>query len=186
MDKETKLKLFQEGLQSYVDALSAIRGLCAEVCSQSQSVLERNLNDLRGTLQRDIQPEWIQPYVSPNCVDKPDWDGMSAWVTAKVGVQDLCGIYAGLFWQARDGEEVEPRVCVDLEIYNRQIFHRVLEQLRGIAGDRVQSVPRWNELRIWEPISPTNAADFSDRLDRITKEWTTLLRQIPPEVFARP
>lgn len=182
MDKAKSFALFHQGLRSYVDALSAIRQFCGEVCSESMSVLEANLEGLRQTLQCEIQPG--TPNVRPNCIDPIDWDGMEAWAMARVEAQDLCGIYAGLYWQVKNGAEPTPGVCVSLRFNKIQLFEATGERLRKVAGDRIQSYRPSKELWIWEPIDPTDADEFTDRLDRITKEWIKLLRQIP-ELFAR-
>jgi hypothetical protein len=186
MEKETSLTVLQEGLQSYVDAVSGIREFCGDVCSKSRSVLEANLEDLRKTLQHEILPDWITHSVWPNCVDPLNWDGTEAWAMAMVDAQDLCRIYAGLHWQAKDGAEPAPGVCIGLSFNRIQLFDPTWEHLRRLAGDRIQKYRPSRDLWLREPINPTEAADFSDRLDRITKEWIKLLRQIPPEVFAQP
>jgi hypothetical protein len=186
MDKEANFAVFQEGLKSYAVALSAIRELCGEVYSKSRSVLEANVEDLRQTLQREIQPVWITPKVWPNCIDPTDWDGRDAWAMAVADARDLCDIYAGLYWQVKDGDEPTPGVCVGLTFKRIQLFLATWEHLRRVAGDRIQSYRPTRELWIWEPIDPKDAAEFGDRLDTIMKEWITLLRQIPPEVFTQP
>jgi hypothetical protein len=186
MDKKENFEVFKEGLRSFLDAMSAIREFCDEVYSVSRSVLEANLNDLRQTLQREIQSDWITTHVRPNCVDPIDWDGMTASAMARVDAQDLCRIYVGIYWQAENAAELKPGTYVGLEFHGGvPLFLATLEHLRRVAGDRIKSYRPWKELWIWEPIDPTDAAEFGDRLDRIMKEWIKLLRQIPPEVFAR-
>ena len=186
MNQNANFNLLQEGLQSYVDALLAIREFCREVGSKSRRVLEANVDDIQQILHRELRADSMTDFVSPNCLAPAVWDGTWAWATAKLSVPDLCDIYVGLLWRVEANGIPRPGVVVDFAFYDRQLFVKLSQLLRDLAGERVQPTKTYKELMIWEPIDPANAENFTDRLAAITKEWVDLLRKIPPEVLPAP
>ena len=184
MNQDANLNLLREGLQSYIDALTAIREFNRAVYSISRKVLDANVDDLERNLRRKLQRDSVALYVSPAGASLDTWDGTWAWVAAKVPAQDLCTGYFGLSWRGEGGEPPKPGATVDFEFsgLDRPHFNTFSQHIKSLAGERILP-PYGRELKIWESIDPANAASFSDTLDAITKEWIALLGQIPAEDY---
>jgi hypothetical protein len=184
MNQDTDLSLFQEGFQSYIDALAAIKEFNRAAYSRSRKVLEANSDDLERNLRRRLERDSVTLYVSPAGASLDTWDGTWAWVAAKVPARDLCTGYFGLCWRGEGGEPPKPGAFVDFDFWGleKPLFNTFLQHLKSLAGERILP-PYGRELKIWESIDPANAASFSDTLDAITKEWIALLGQIPAEDY---
>ena len=185
MNKDTNLNLFQDGLQSYPDALVAIKEFCREVLSRSRRILEANLDNLGQALHSELDSHSISDYVWPNWPPPVTWDGTSAWIAAKLPVGDLCGVYLGLLWPAEGGKPSRPGIAVDFELYQKPVFNTLSKKFRSLAGERIQLPYHW-ELMMWEPLDPANAVSFGEKLDSILKEWIKLWSQIPPTDYQTP
>ncbi len=182
MDEDTNLNLFQEGLQSYFDALAAINEFQCEVHSRSRQVLEANFDRLGEALHANLERDLISNFVGPTW---GSWDGTYAWIAAKLAVRDLGNVYLGLHWRAEDGKPVGPGVAVDFELWQTRVFRPLSQKLRSLAGDRMLA-PFQRELTIWEPLDPVNAVSFGETLNSILKEWIELWSKIPPADYQTP
>jgi hypothetical protein len=177
--------LFQEGLESYLEALGALRGFCQEVLSKSRTVLQANLGDLAVALHRQLELTSVTDYVWPPTLVVPaDWDGTIAWIAAKLPVRDLCNFYLGLLWRAKEGSVPEPGAVAAFEVYPKATFNVVSERIRSLAGDRVELNRRYNEIFIWQQFGPSNAANFSEALESIMREWIGLWHRVPPADYS--
>jgi hypothetical protein len=176
MGLENNLDFLREGLNSYMNAMLALKQFQLEVQKKSKKVLEQNLKDLGQALGTRLEATAIQPYVNPSHPSK--FDGTYAWITSR-----LCNVprldsaesaHFGLRWREIDGEAV---LGVAAGFWFRTASDgNAAKNAFGRGGDGLIYDPfGWY---FWDALPPEDAKSFEAKLDGLIKKWVELWREV--------
>jgi len=175
-----RLKLLNEGIDSYLDAMVAIREFRREIQSKAQEVLKKRLPELCEAMRVDFSEmrDQIRMYAEPDELGE-GWEGNWAWVAVRTrGRNDLISdCYFGMEIQKSEEEGTcVGKVSVTMTAKTEETLDQILSQIRSKAQELSEGIPQNTEqtdLALTDRISPETGgmASFEQKLDKLIGLW---------------
>jgi len=167
---EAERLLLEEGVDSYVPAVSAILAFRELVQSRCQQVVEHRLAEYRAAL--GVPPDKCLPQSSEWPPTKK-WDGKQAYLGVEIKDFGIPGalLYHQLYWELGEGEHWTTGVGASIWLGQRDQLERLWNAFHPHPG-----LTRWktNVIGLHEQVSRTEVADFDKKLDGVLCQWIKL------------
>lgn len=175
-------EFLSQGIESYLQALVAIREFRRAMQRQARAVAEPRLPDLVAALGGGAADAatGVADYANPSTIsDRGDWPGDHAWIAVTAKLAGFGVWYLGMLWHRPNDQatDAKPGVVATMDTGRAEVRNRLVARLEveGLAHGH----NFWgNEVSLWRPISPDQAGEFPARLDALIVDWTNFWRTV--------
>lgn len=160
-------QLVESGLDSYLNALTAVREFQKIIIEKSRRVLEEKLNDLSKAMGIYVKREEIKDYTYPPELTNKEL-GVNEVVGIKFSKEVMSYCIFGLYFEREDLECVtEVFVSMATDKASQRDF--LLEHCKKVSPDF--SNENWNEIWLSMSISKEEINNFEVKLQDLIDKW---------------
>jgi len=178
----------ERGLETYCDALRAVRHFQRSVQKTSFDVLTRHLGNLSTALGVPLDPAMIEPYLNPKPVGRPndpewksadEWEG-GGWVAVMLPCpQPLWRLYSGIAWDVMPDGSERGTATVDFEAYRVPTKENLLRRVKDLNPPVRFDVGTWSrEVYMRDALVPKEMQQLGSKLADLLDEWARFFREI--------
>jgi hypothetical protein len=172
---EGRRQLLEEGVRSYLDAVTALIEFQKEVQSKCRRVLEKHVDDYSAALKlkEPLRKADIKPFVWPKF---EKWDGKSWSIGAYAARRNIFGIN---YWEAVSALEYETEA--GLLCWTGELYYPV--KLAGNLGRRIHRLnPKvlvdGQYCYLQHDLQNEEAATFDTPLEALLQQWIRLWKKV--------
>lgn len=166
-EKETALnQLVENGLGSYLDALTAVREFQKEIIKRSRKALEGKLDDLLKAMGIDVDREEIKDYLYPEKLANEEL-GVEGWAAVTFSKESVY-CHFGLSFAREDSKCITK---VSVSMYTDKASQRdfLLEHCKKVSRDFDNYYG--NNIALFMAISKEEINNFEVKLQEIIDKW---------------
>lgn len=170
--EKARNQLVEDGLGSYLDALTAVREFQNEIIKRSRGALEKKINDLSRAMGISIGREEITNYITPvsNKEELGDW----GWVVVTFSKETVY-CYFGLSFDRKDSKCVT-QVFVSMWAAKASQRDFLLEHCKNVSPDFENY--DWNYIGLFMPISKEDINNFEAKLQELIDKWIEVWKKV--------
>ncbi|MCX5814423.1 MAG: hypothetical protein NT178_18060 [Proteobacteria bacterium] len=167
--------LLEQGMQSYLFALLTVQQFRVEVQKRTLNALTGKIKELGDAMGRDIDESWLKPYINPDGLSDPGYDGSRAEVSLKLFVAPV-DCYFGMRFEL-DGEgKTESYVTVNMWPWTKEQMHFLLQKTKEVTDDFNNNMG--NEIEIREILNPAEHEFFEKKLIALIDKWIAVWKKV--------
>lgn len=170
--EEMRNQFVENGLDSYLDALTAVREFQKPIIERSRRALEEKLNDLSKAMEIDVKREEIKDYTYPAKLADKEL-GVEGWVAVTFSKEPVY-CYFGLSFEREDSKCVT-KVVVLVYTYTASQRDFLLEHCKKVSKNFTKD--NWN-ISLDMPISKEEINNFEAKLQDLIDKWIEVWKKV--------
>lgn len=178
----------ERGLETYCDALRAVRHFQRSIQKTSFDVLTRHVGNLSTALGVPLDAARIEPYLNPKPVGRPndpewknadEWEG-GGWVAVMLPCpQPLWRLYCGIAWDVLPDGSEQGTARVDFEAYWVPTKENLLRRVKNLKPPIRFDLDTWDrEVYMSDLLVPKEMQQLASKLTNLLDEWARFFREI--------
>lgn len=170
-----QLDLLNEGVNSYLDALVAIREFRREVQSRTRKVVEYRLDELSGVMGVSLKRDQIVKHINPDGI--PDnFDGNWAWIAARIKIIDPLPLdcYFGMFFRR---DEKDQTSAIAMMSPSKDVFQKIWVKCKEIGESKLKETYK-GEIAFLDKILPGEMNHFEEKLNEMIDLWVKVWKAL--------